>query len=64
MEGFHEVINEALFIKEFFFLSLISYVHIVISVIYEVKNVLGIPVFTIPIDSIEKDQNPDHAKVE
>nr|CCA25449.1 CDPalcohol phosphatidyltransferase putative [Albugo laibachii Nc14] len=64
LQGFHEVINEALFIKEFFFLSLISYVHIVISVIYEVKNVLGIPVFTIPIDSIDEDDNSNHVKVE
>ena len=48
LEEIYDTINEALILKEMFFISLVSYVHIVITVIWEVKNVLGIPVFTVP----------------
>lgn len=47
LEGIYDAINEGLIVKEFFFLSLVSYVHIVITVVWEVKTLLGIPVFTI-----------------
>jgi ethanolaminephosphotransferase len=47
LEEIYDAINEALILKEMFFLSLVSYVHIVITVIWEVKNVLGIQVFTV-----------------
>ncbi len=52
-EEIYDAINEALILKEFFFLSLVSYIHIVITVIWEVKNVLQIPVFTVPLDKQE-----------
>ncbi|RLN65069.1 hypothetical protein BBP00_00003079 [Phytophthora kernoviae] len=48
LEGVYEAINEQLIVREFFFLSLAAYVHIVITVVWEVKNVLGVSVFTIP----------------
>ncbi|GLD99572.1 hypothetical protein PINS_up008298 [Pythium insidiosum] len=48
LEGIYDSINEGLIVKEFFFLSFVSYVHIVITVVWEVKHVLGINVFTIP----------------
>uniref|UniRef100_K3WTS5 CDP-alcohol phosphatidyltransferase n=1 Tax=Globisporangium ultimum (strain ATCC 200006 / CBS 805.95 / DAOM BR144) TaxID=431595 RepID=K3WTS5_GLOUD len=47
LEGIYDAINEGLIVREFFFLSLVSYVHIVITVVWEVKNVLDIGVFTI-----------------
>ncbi|TMW65115.1 hypothetical protein Poli38472_009282 [Pythium oligandrum] len=47
LEGIYDAINEGLIVKEFFFLSFVAYVHIVISVIWEVKTVLDIDVFTI-----------------
>ncbi|GAB9462761.1 hypothetical protein Gpo141_00000245 [Globisporangium polare] len=47
LEGIYDAINEGLIVKEFFFLSLVSYIHIVITVVWEVKNVLDIGVFTI-----------------
>lgn len=53
LEGIYDAINEALIVKEFFFLSLVSYVHIVITVVWEVKTVLGISVFTISTPSSE-----------
>ncbi|KAF0700023.1 Aste57867_9409 [Aphanomyces stellatus] len=40
--------TEALLLQEFFYISLVAYVHIVITVILEVKTVLNIPVFTVP----------------
>ncbi|KAJ8524048.1 hypothetical protein ON010_g17070 [Phytophthora cinnamomi] len=46
--GIYDAINEELIVREFFFLSLAAYVHIVITVVWEVKNVLGVSVFTIP----------------
>ncbi|CAH0488746.1 unnamed protein product [Peronospora farinosa] len=48
LEGIYDAINEELIVREFFFLSLAAYVHIVITVVWEVKNVLGVSVFTIP----------------
>ncbi|TDH68473.1 hypothetical protein CCR75_001427 [Bremia lactucae] len=48
LEGIYDTINEKLIVREFFFLSLSAYVHIVITVVWEVKNVLGVSVFTIP----------------
>ncbi|KAE9109578.1 hypothetical protein PF010_g11483 [Phytophthora fragariae] len=48
LEGIYEAINEELIVREFFFLSLAAYVHIVITVVWEVKNLLGVSVFTIP----------------
>lgn len=47
LEGIYDAINEGLLVKEFFFLSLTAYIHIVITVVWEVKNVLDIGVFTI-----------------
>lgn len=47
LEGIYDAINEGLILKEFFFLSLAAYIHIVVTVVWEVKNVLGIGVFTI-----------------
>ena len=46
-EEIYDAINEALVLKEFFFISLVSYVHIVVTVVLEVKNVLNIHVFKI-----------------
>jgi ethanolaminephosphotransferase len=54
LEGIYDQINEALWVKEFFFLSLVAYVHIVITVVWEVKSVLGINVFTIKDKSKDK----------
>lgn len=48
LEGIYDSINEGLIVKEFFFLSFVSYVHIVITVVWEVKHVLEVGVFTIP----------------
>ncbi|CAH0475531.1 unnamed protein product [Peronospora belbahrii] len=48
LEGIYDAINEELIMREFFFLSLAAYVHVAISVVWEVKNVLGVSVFTIP----------------
>ncbi|RLN91572.1 hypothetical protein BBJ28_00013050 [Nothophytophthora sp. Chile5] len=48
LEGIYDAINEELIVREFFFLSFAAYVHIVITVVWEVKNVLGVDVFTIP----------------
>ncbi|ETW10434.1 hypothetical protein H310_00739 [Aphanomyces invadans] len=41
---------ESLLVQEFFYISLASYVHIVFTVIMEVKTVLNIPVFTVPAE--------------
>ncbi|RHY45391.1 hypothetical protein DYB34_012065 [Aphanomyces astaci] len=40
--------TETLLLQEFFYIALAAYVHIVITVIGEVKTVLNIPVFTVP----------------
>ncbi|KAI9911261.1 hypothetical protein PsorP6_009449 [Peronosclerospora sorghi] len=47
LEGIYDAINEELIVREFFFLSLAAYIHIAITVVWEVKSVLGISVFTI-----------------
>lgn len=47
VEGIYDAINEKLIVREFFFLSLAAYVHIVFTVVWEVKNVLGVSVFSI-----------------
>jgi ethanolaminephosphotransferase len=39
--------TEVVLLKEFFFLAVAAYIHIVVTVIYEIKTVLNIPVFTI-----------------
>ncbi|CEG39698.1 cdpalcohol phosphatidyltransferase [Plasmopara halstedii] len=48
LEGVYDAVNEELIVREFFFLSLAAYVHIVFTVVWEVKNVLGVSVFLIP----------------
>ncbi|CAI5713617.1 unnamed protein product [Hyaloperonospora brassicae] len=62
MEGTYDAINEELIVREFFFLSLAAYVHIVITVVWEVKNVLGVSVFTIPYDPQSKSCSDPAAK--
>lgn len=54
LEGIYDAINEGVLLKEFFFLSLAAYVHIVVTVVWEVKNVLGVGVFTIKTPSKAK----------
>ena len=62
MEGIYDAINEELIVREFFFLSLAAYVHIVITVVWEVKNVLDVSVFTIPYDPPSKSCSKPAAK--
>uniref|UniRef100_A0AAV1UPU4 CDP-alcohol phosphatidyltransferase n=1 Tax=Peronospora matthiolae TaxID=2874970 RepID=A0AAV1UPU4_9STRA len=62
MEGIYDAINEELIVREFFFLSLAAYVHIVITVVWEVKNVLNVSVFTIPYDPPSKSCSKPAAK--
>ncbi|CAK4675910.1 hypothetical protein LEN26_020434 [Aphanomyces euteiches] len=40
--------TESLLVHEFFYISLVAYLHLVCTVIFEVKTVLNIPVFTVP----------------
>ncbi|KDO22507.1 hypothetical protein SPRG_11691 [Saprolegnia parasitica CBS 223.65] len=47
--------TETLFLNEFFFISFVAYIHIVVSVIYEVKTALGITVFTVPAANQKRD---------
>lgn len=62
LEGIYDAINEELIVREFFFLSLAAYVHIVITVVWEVKNVLGVSVFTIPYNSKPKSKSTSSRK--
>merc|ERR1711920_1121481 len=47
-QGIYPTVDEDLLLQEFFFIALTAYVHIVVSVIFEVKEALGITVFTVP----------------
>ena len=47
---FSSLNDEQLLMDEFFFISLVAYIHLVISVVHEVSRVLNIPIFTIPLE--------------
>lgn len=42
------MVDEEIILYEFFFISSVSYGHMVISVVYEVSSVLNVPILTMP----------------
>ena len=53
-QGIITQFDEIVVLKEFFFLTLVAYMHMIVSVVCEMSGVLGIPIFTIPAQRLKK----------